>query len=109
MPTGPHHSSEGEEQARPAFLPQGVDQPSSRRTAVMAQRFFRLFQDHGLSMGEISNFLPQVNLEILAHPGGLAGLLTPELLDQTAALFEVRRNWLSGKGDQIYDLRHCYK
>ena len=60
-------------------------------------------------MGEISNFLPQVNLEILAHPGGLAGLLTPELLDQTAALFEVRRSWLSGKGDQIYDLRHCYE
>jgi len=60
-------------------------------------------------LGEISNLLPQVNLEMLARSGGLIDLLTPELLDQTAALFKIRRHWLSGEGDQIYDLHHCYK
>lgn len=75
---------------------------------LVAQRFLDLFLAHGVAPAQIQRLLPQVTLEHLA-PDRLGAVLTNETLDQAAALFGVRREWLEGIDEQIYEHLHCYK
>jgi hypothetical protein len=77
--------------------------------ALAAQRFLQLFEDHGVAPTQIQQFLPSVTLYTLQSPCALLNALTSDVLDQTAKLFGVRRQWLEGVGDQIYECRTCYK
>ena len=71
-------------------------------------RFLELFQEHGVAPAQIQRFLPQVTLEHLS-PDRLGAVLTNETLDQAAALFGVRREWLEGIDEQLYENLSCYK
>ena len=74
----------------------------------VVRRFLDLFQAHGIAHPQIQRFLPQITLENLA-PDQLAAVLTNETIDQAATLFGVRREWLEGTDQQIYEPRYCYK
>ena len=80
-------------------------QPPASRVGT---RFLALFQAHGVTPAQIQRFLPQVTLEHLA-PERLGAVLTNETLNQAAALFGVRREWLEGVDQQIYEPNFCYK
>lgn len=76
---------------------------------LVAQRFLRVFNEHGVPLTQIRYFLPQITLDTLSDRKALLTALTPETLDQTAQLFGIRRNWLDGVDDQIYEHTQCYK
>ena len=77
-------------------------------SSQMGKRFLALFQAHGVAPTQIQRFLPQVTLEHLSDER-LAEVLTNETLNQTATLFGVRREWLEGIDQQIYEPLFCYK
>lgn len=77
--------------------------------AIVAQRFFLLFRDHGVEASQIPRLVPQLGLDDLQSNEKLLSALTPEILDQTARLFGVRTAWLEGVDDDIYEHWHCYK
>jgi hypothetical protein len=72
-------------------------------------RFVELFGQHGIAVTQIPRFFPDVNLAHLASPELLASALSSDLLEAACALFGVRREWLEGESDQIYEHRWCYK
>ncbi len=74
----------------------------------VGERFLSLFQAHGVTPEQIQRFLPQVTLQHLTG-NRLNEVLTNETLDQVAALFGVRREWLEGVDQQIYEPVFCYK
>jgi hypothetical protein len=79
------------------------------RVAVAAQRFLKLFEDHGVAVTQIQHFLPQLTLDKIQKPEALLSMLTPDMLEQAAQLFKVRRTWLEGVDNQIYDCAFCYQ
>lgn len=81
-----------------------IRSPASR----VSERFLALFQAHGVAPTQIQRFLPQVTLEHFASDR-LAAVLTNETLNQAAALFGIRREWLEGIDQQIYEPFFCYK
>jgi hypothetical protein len=50
-----------------------------------------------------------IDLKALTSPAALLAALTPEILDRTAQLFGIRRAWLEGVDDRLYELNSCYK
>ena len=73
----------------------------------VAKRFLKIFQDHGVAITQIPQFIPQVTLEKLKSPESLIAVMTNEILDETAQLFRVKRTWLDGVDDQIYEPLFC--
>lgn len=78
---------------------------------IVGERFLKIFGDHGVQVAQIPRFLPQVTLDMLLETKAEALLpaLIPDVLDQTAALFGVRRDWLDGADSRMYEVRYCYK
>lgn len=76
---------------------------------LVVQRFVQVFNEHGVATSQIPRFIPEASLDKLRSWDVLASILTPEVLDKTAKLFGLRRMWLDGIGNQIYDRRTCYK
>lgn len=76
---------------------------------IVDQRFRQVFLDHGVDVAQIPRLLPQIKLNDLATSEALLAALTPEVMDQTAKLFGIRRAWLEGVDEEIYEYRHCYK
>lgn len=83
--------------------------PKADRVALAAQRFLELFEAHGVAATQIQQFLPQLTFDKVQRPESLMPSLTNEVLDQAAKLFGVRREWLEGVDDKIYDCFICYK
>ena len=77
--------------------------------AVVARRFVQIFQDHGVPATQIPRLVPQLTLDKLSSPETLLPALNGDVLEHTAKLFQIRRTWLEGVGDQIYDTVWCYK
>jgi hypothetical protein len=77
--------------------------------AVVARRFLQIFQDHGVPATQIPRLVPQLTLDKLSSPETLLPALNGDVLEHTAKLFQIRRTWLEGVGDQIYDTVWCYK
>jgi len=77
--------------------------------ALVAKRFIQLFDDHGVLLTQIPHFLPQVGLDALSSTEKLLPALTSPILDRTAKLFGVQREWLDGVSENIYRCRHCHK
>jgi hypothetical protein len=77
--------------------------------AIVAYRFLRLFVDHGIAVTQIQQYLPEITLDKLATLNMLLAALNNEALDRAAKLFKVRRTWLDGVDDQIYEWQTCYK
>lgn len=76
---------------------------------IVAQRFLRLFADHGVAVTQIQQYLPEITLGKLGNMEALLGALDNHVLDQAAQLFKIRRQWLEGVDDQIYEYETCYK
>ncbi len=76
---------------------------------ITARRFLALFNDHGVAETQIQQFLPPITLDKLHRPEALMKTLTDDILSRAADLFKVRREWLDGVDDRIYDCWFCYK
>ena len=76
---------------------------------IVVNRFLQIFKDHGVSISQIPRLIPQVTLDKLKDTETLLQALTNEVIEQTANLFLIRRAWLEGVSDRIYDYRWCYK
>lgn len=77
--------------------------------AVVAHRFLQLFQQHDIAIPQIPRLVPQIMLENLRSIDSLLSAITSDVLEHTANLFGVRRSWLEGVDDCIYEWRSCYK
>jgi hypothetical protein len=78
-------------------------------TKIVGQRFLQVFGAHGVAATQIPRLLPQVQLDKLNSGEALLGALTNDVLDATAMLFDVRREWLDGVCDELYPSYTCYK
>lgn len=83
--------------------------PKSDSVAVVARRFLQIFKDHGVPTTQIPRLIPELTLDKLANPEILLPELNGEILEKAASLFKIRKAWLEGVGDQIYDTAWCYK
>ncbi|QYJ88841.1 hypothetical protein [Shewanella halotolerans] len=74
------------------------------------QRFIRLFEEHGVARAQIPRFFGH-NLTIhqVEDEAELLKMLTGDLLESAAALFNVQLEWLEGASDELYELNHFYK
>ena len=84
-------------------------QAKNRPVGTTSQRFYDIFQMHGVEPSQIPRLLPQVKLSDLQSPERLLEVLSPELLDQVAKMFGVRVAWLEGVDDKIYEYLATYK
>lgn len=75
----------------------------------VAVRFVELFDAHDVAVTQIPRLIPEITLAQLASPSGLLPALTGDVLDTACTLFGIRREWLEGQGDRIYDSSYCYK
>jgi hypothetical protein len=91
------------------FIQRLLSGPDANPAAEVARRFLKLFNDHGVAETQIQQFLPQIALDKLHTQEALVGALTNDLLNQAAELFKIRREWLDGVDDRIYEYRSCYK
>lgn len=76
---------------------------------VVAERFLALFREHGVAETQIQQFLPEIRLDKIHRPEALMAALTDDILNKAVDLFRVRREWLDGVEERIYDLWSCYK
>lgn len=76
---------------------------------LIYQRFFQIFEDHGVAVSQIPQLLPQIRLSDLRSEDALLQALNHEALEQTTQLFGIRRQWLEGVDDRIYESHNCYK
>lgn len=67
----------------------------------MAERFLYVFEAHGIEVSEIPRFIAQIKYQDLQAPSSLMAALTPAMIDATAELFGVRRQWLEGSDDLV--------
>jgi hypothetical protein len=82
----------------------------TNHVVVVAQRFKQLFNDHSIATTQIPRFISQVTLETLKNtPESLIPALSDDVIDQVVNLFQIKRSWLEGLGNQIYDRLWCYK
>lgn len=80
----------------------------SNKCLEVAHRFIALFEEHGISLTQIPRLMPQLTMSNLKSMEDLSIVLNDKLLDQTADLFRVRRSWLEGSDQQIYETEFCY-
>lgn len=86
--------------------------PEVKQRDSIAKRFFELFEAHGVHRNQIPKFLADtrgktLTLADVSDEQRLLESLDDELLDTACELFAVRRAWLDGASDQIYDT-HCF-
>jgi len=73
------------------------------------ERFIKLFQYHGVAVSQIPRLVPAVSLEQLLSHEKLLSALTPQVIQKTAELFRIRREWLEGTSAEAYENLWCYK
>jgi hypothetical protein len=81
----------------------------SLKKPIVAKRFLGVFAEHGVAATQIPRFFLALTLDQLDSPEALLPAITPGLIEATAKLFGVRREWLEGVGDVIYDRDWCHK
>ena len=77
--------------------------------AAVAHRFLFLFQEHKVPIPQIPRLVPQLTLDKLRTVESLLPALTGEILDQAANLFKIKRTWIEGADDSLYEGLWCYK
>lgn len=92
-----------------ALIRKAMSKDCDSSVEVVAARFLKLFKDHGVQPAQIQHYIPQVTLDALGSADKLLAVLTHPVLDQAVNLFGVKRAWLDGVSDTIYECRHCYK
>lgn len=77
--------------------------------SLVAKRFRQLFVDHGIEETQIPRVFSKITLDDLKSDESLLKKLTPDLINEVAALFKVRVEWIEGVDDTIYRRFNCYK
>lgn len=79
--------------------------PAGGEIEALVKRWWSIFDGHGVLRNQIPALLPQFTLPLsaLASWPETVDLLTPDVLDATCRLFNVRRPWLDGEDRRIYE------
>lgn len=85
------------------------EKDTAHSVGVVTKRFLQVFADHGVAVPQIPRIVPELKLCDFRTPESLLASLSIEVLDRVSAIFGIRRQWLDGVGDEIYERRHCYK
>jgi len=89
------------------FLKKDVD---CNIVLLMAKRFIKIFNYHGVATQQIPRLMPQIKLEHLKDlPESLIPALTEDVISRVVDLFKIRRSWLEGLGNRIYEPNFYYK
>lgn len=78
----------------------------------VAVRFISLFKAHGIERTQIPRFLGEafnLTLADISTDGNLLRVLDERILDEVCNLFGVRRAWIDGACEQMYDRQMHYK
>lgn len=86
-----------------------IGDKSKNPVNLIAGRFVRVFENHRVPASQISRLLPQIHFSDLKSEDALLLKLNGEVLERAAQLFGIRRQWLEGIDDQIYEAHCCYK
>jgi hypothetical protein len=79
--------------------------PTTGGTESVATRFVRLFTAHGVHRNQIPRLFGHgLTLATVQTDDAVLAVLDDGMLDDAAALFAVRREWLDGADEQIYKL-----
>jgi hypothetical protein len=78
----------------------------SRETA---ERFLKVFNDHGIKNTQIQRLLPEVTLDKVTDPMALLSALTNDVLTKTAKTLGIERAWLDGVQERMYRHRGSYQ
>lgn len=92
-----------------SFLAGLIGSKSINPVNLIPQRFIQVFEDHGVAVSQVPQLLPQIKLSDLRSEDTLLQALNHEALEQTAQLFGIRRQWLEGVDNRIYESHNCYK
>lgn len=76
---------------------------------IVAERFISLFEEHGVARAQIPRLVPEITLGDLSSFEALLPALKPSVIETAATMFAVRRAWVEGVDDVIYDRDFCFK
>ncbi|MDY0037766.1 MAG: hypothetical protein RBS05_17785 [Zoogloea oleivorans] len=75
----------------------------------LASRFVRLFESHGLHRNQIHRFFSHgLTLKDVQDDASLLEKLDERILEDVCAKFAVRREWLDGADEQVYEIHDSY-
>ncbi len=80
-----------------------------RSSLLIVDRFINIFKYHGISKNEIPEIFPDICLNDLANKGNILARLNEDLLNKTASLFCINKEWLNGETKKIYRGVGCHK
>ncbi len=86
--------------------PKPLEQPTPQ---LVSKRFRQVCVDHGIEVTQIPRVFENITLDDLQSDNSLLIKLTPKFIEEVAKFFNVRRNWLEGIGNDIYEHRTFYK
>lgn len=86
-----------------------ISRPKEDPVTIVANRFIRVFKEHGVAISQIPRLVQGVTLEQLRDPELLLPALTPNILEKVAELFQIKLSWLEGTTNIIYDVHPSYK
>ena len=76
----------------------------------MVSRFVQLFERHGVHRNQIPRFFDHgLTLKDVSSDEALIEKLSETVIQDACDLFAVRREWLDGVSDEIYEVHHFYK
>ena len=78
--------------------------PMRKRPNVVADRLTSVFEAHNIEANQIPRLLPSIQYKDLNSPKSLLAAITPEVVDATAQMFGIRREWLEGLDDLVYQV-----
>lgn len=82
----------------------------SKAHPTLVSRFVEVFEKHGVHRNQIPRFFEHgLTLKDVSSDEMLIEKLTETVLQDACDLFVVRREWLDGVSDEIYDVHHFYK
>ncbi len=76
----------------------------------LVQRFVTIFESHGVHRNQIPRFFGHgITIADVQSDEALLDKLSEQILDAVCVLFVIRREWLDGADEQVYELRDFYK
>lgn len=79
------------------------------KALAVAERFLKVFREHGISDAQIPRLLPDITLDKLRDAESLLPALTRSVLEQASDLLGIEQTWLEGVSLRIYKQHWCYK
>ena len=80
------------------------------RSELVAEKFLRLFESHGVHRNQIPRFFGhELTLQDVQSEATLLAKLDETMLDDACSQFAVRREWLDGADTQIFPIHRFYK